>query len=118
CPSSRCVYRPANCLADTAAFGIRFCGRFHSSVKSEVVSCSGRTSARIGQGETSMASHLDWFKALTKQHCAAVMIGTAIAALGFPAGAVAAPVTQCTALDICYCVNSDFRDAITENVAR
>ena len=64
-----------------------------------------------------MASHVDWFKTLAKARATAT-IGTAIAALGFPAGAVAAPVTQCTALDICYCVNSDFRDAITENVAR
>jgi hypothetical protein len=27
-------------------------------------------------------------------------------------------VTACTALDICYCVSSDFRDAIDANVAR
>jgi hypothetical protein len=30
----------------------------------------------------------------------------------------AAQITQCTALDICYCVNTDYRDAISENVAR
>jgi hypothetical protein len=27
-------------------------------------------------------------------------------------------VTACTALDICYCVNTDYRDVITANVAR
>src|ERR1700759_695365 len=26
--------------------------------------------------------------------------------------------TACTKLDICYCVNSDYRDAISDNVAR
>jgi hypothetical protein len=64
-----------------------------------------------------MASRLDWFKTLAKGRAAA-MLGVTIGALGFPAGATAAPLTQCTALDICYCINTDFRDAITENVAR
>jgi hypothetical protein len=27
-------------------------------------------------------------------------------------------VTQCTAIDFCYCVNTDYRDAIAANVAR
>jgi hypothetical protein len=35
---------------------------------------------------------------------------TAVAAQGY--------VTACTTLDICYCINSDFRDAIDVNVAR
>ena len=30
----------------------------------------------------------------------------------------ASPVTACTKLDICYCVNTDYRDAISDNVAR
>lgn len=39
-------------------------------------------------------------------------------ALTLPQEGRAAQITQCTALDICYCVNTDFRDAISENVAR
>lgn len=39
-------------------------------------------------------------------------------ALTLPREGRAAQITQCTALDICYCVNTDYRDAISENVAR
>ena len=35
-----------------------------------------------------------------------------------PAGARATQITACTKLDICYCVNTDYRDAISNNVAR
>jgi hypothetical protein len=35
-----------------------------------------------------------------------------------PTGASAGQVTACTRLDICYCVNTDYRDAINDNVAR
>jgi len=41
-----------------------------------------------------------------------------ILALTPPREARAGQLTQCTALDICYCVNTDYRDAISENVAR
>jgi hypothetical protein len=43
-----------------------------------------------------------------------------LAALAFalPNAASSNTVTACTALDICYCVNSDYRDAIDANVAR
>jgi hypothetical protein len=41
-----------------------------------------------------------------------------IAALMLPAGARAGTVTVCTALDLCYCVNSDLRGPIDANVAR
>src|SRR4051812_39504377 len=41
-----------------------------------------------------------------------------VLALTLPNEGRAAQVTQCTALDICYCVNTDYRDAISENVAR
>jgi hypothetical protein len=34
------------------------------------------------------------------------------------ASSAATYATQCTALDICYCVNTDYRDAINDNVAR
>ena len=34
------------------------------------------------------------------------------------ASSAATYATQCTALDICYCVNTDYRDAINGNVAR
>src|ERR1700758_5224443 len=41
------------------------------------------------------------------------------AALALPAAGQAGDlVTICTKLDICYCVNSDYRDAISANVAR
>jgi hypothetical protein len=30
----------------------------------------------------------------------------------------ASQITACTRLDICYCVNTDYRDAISDNVAR
>lgn len=47
--------------------------------------------------------------------CAAAMLaGTMLA----PTGTRAGQITACTRLDICYCVNTDYRDAITENVAR
>jgi hypothetical protein len=39
-------------------------------------------------------------------------------ALGLAGHASATPVTACTALDICYCINTDYRDAITANIAR
>jgi hypothetical protein len=39
-------------------------------------------------------------------------------ALAIPTESSAATVTQCTALDICYCVNTDYRDAIKDNVVR
>jgi hypothetical protein len=41
-------------------------------------------------------------------------------ALFQPHSSVAAPgtVTLCTRLDFCYCVNSDYRDAIDANVLR
>jgi hypothetical protein len=39
-------------------------------------------------------------------------------ALALPGAASANSITACTALDICYCVNTDYRDAIDANVAR
>src|SRR6266567_4765618 len=39
-------------------------------------------------------------------------------ALMLPQEGRAGQVTQCTKLDICYCINTDYRDAISENVAR
>lgn len=42
----------------------------------------------------------------------------AIVAVAISAPVQAAPVTACTALDICYCINSERLDAITANVAR
>jgi hypothetical protein len=44
----------------------------------------------------------------------------AAAALSLSAGAAKAGTmaTACTRLDLCYCVNSDFRDAINDNVQR
>ena len=45
-----------------------------------------------------------------------VVIGTA--ALALPGPARAGTVTACTALDLCYCVNSDLQGAIDANVAR
>src|SRR5260370_38122567 len=40
------------------------------------------------------------------------------AALIAPDAAHAAPVTACTALNLCYCINSDNRAAIDANIAR
>jgi hypothetical protein len=63
-----------------------------------------------------MKPHRDWFRSIAKWPAAA--FGAAILAAGVPAPARAASATQCTALNICYCVNSDYAAAITENVAR
>jgi len=63
-----------------------------------------------------MKPHRDWFRSIAKWPAAT--FAAAILAAGVPALATAASVTQCTALNICYCVNSDYADAITENVAR
>ena len=42
-----------------------------------------------------------------------------LAALPFAAcDAHAGHITQCTAIDFCYCINTDYRDAIAANVAR
>ncbi|MGJ4941527.1 hypothetical protein ACQR1W_13215 [Bradyrhizobium sp. HKCCYLS1011] len=49
---------------------------------------------------------------------ALVLAGTILLLNPAPARAASSPVTLCTALDICYCVNPDYRDAITVNVAR
>ncbi len=42
----------------------------------------------------------------------------AVLTLVLPSAASASSITACTALDICYCVNADYRDAIDANVAR
>jgi hypothetical protein len=50
-----------------------------------------------------------------------IFVGTAamLAAVTLqPTGARASQITACTRLDICYCVNTDYRDAISDNVAR
>ena len=47
--------------------------------------------------------------------CATAMLAGAMLA---PTAVSAGQVTACTRLDICYCVNTDYRDAITNNVAR
>jgi hypothetical protein len=48
---------------------------------------------------------------------AAMMLALAFA-LAFSMTASASSVTACTALDICYCINTDYRDAIDANVKR
>ncbi len=48
---------------------------------------------------------------------AAAVLAAATLALT-PVELRASPVTACTKLDICYCVNTDYRDAISDNVAR
>ncbi|MGY3448258.1 hypothetical protein [Bradyrhizobium sp. USDA 4353] len=50
----------------------------------------------------------------------AAALATAVVTAGAagPARAASEPVTVCTALDICYCVHPEFKDAITANVAR
>jgi hypothetical protein len=47
-------------------------------------------------------------------------LALAVSALAFGAAgqASAMPATACTALDICYCINTDYRDAINVNIAR
>lgn len=44
------------------------------------------------------------------------LFALAAAALFAPASASAANVTECTGVGICYCINSDFKDAIAEKV--
>jgi hypothetical protein len=48
----------------------------------------------------------------------AAFLAMVVPALTVPKEGRAGQITQCTALDICYCVNTDYRDAISENVAR
>jgi hypothetical protein len=46
-----------------------------------------------------------------------VSLFVAVLAAAAPAIARAAPATECTAMNFCYCVNTDFRAAIDEKVA-
>ncbi len=46
------------------------------------------------------------------------LAAAALALLSPQVVAAGAPATACTRLDICYCVNSDYRDAINDNVKR
>src|SRR5258708_22750049 len=48
----------------------------------------------------------------------AIAVVAAALALAALASAEEAEVTKCTALDICYCVNTKYLDAITANVSR
>src|SRR5260370_40062412 len=48
----------------------------------------------------------------------AIALVAAALALAALASAEEAEVTKCTALDICYCVNTKYLDAITANVSR
>src|SRR5258708_22522050 len=48
----------------------------------------------------------------------AIAVVAAALALAASASAEEAEVTKCTALDICYCVNTKYLDAITANVSR
>nr|WP_244422915.1 hypothetical protein [Bradyrhizobium sp. ORS 278] len=49
---------------------------------------------------------------------AATLATAAVMTISAPARAASEPVTACTALDICYCVHPEFKDAIAANVAR
>src|ERR1700731_847215 len=49
---------------------------------------------------------------------AAAAVAVACLAMARPARADDAPVTKCTALDICYCVNPKYLAAIDANVTR
>ena len=44
--------------------------------------------------------------------------GGIVIALALPVSARAGTVTACTAIDLCYCVNTDVRSQIDANVAR
>jgi hypothetical protein len=46
------------------------------------------------------------------------LCGGILIALALPTGARAGTVTACTAIDLCYCVNTDIRSQIDANVAR
>src|SRR5260370_42160060 len=48
----------------------------------------------------------------------AIALVAAALALAALASAEESEVTKCTALDICYCVNTKYLDAITANVSR
>jgi hypothetical protein len=51
--------------------------------------------------------------------CGGLALGvTALTLLSPQAGRAGTLTTACTRLDICYCVNSDYRDAISDNVKR
>ena len=51
-------------------------------------------------------------------HCMLAMALAAAALVSPQAAGAAGLVTACTPLDICYCVNSDYREVIDANVAR
>jgi hypothetical protein len=56
---------------------------------------------------------------IAKIRCGILALALMAPALVLPKAAAAASyATACTALDICYCVNTDYRDAIGANVAR
>jgi hypothetical protein len=60
----------------------------------------------------------DWSRPFRVLASLAAFIG-AVLALALPAAVQAGDlVTACTRLDLCYCVNTDYRDAISANVAR
>lgn len=46
------------------------------------------------------------------------LCGGILIALALPTGARAGTVTACTAIDLCYCINTDIRSQIDANVAR
>ena len=48
----------------------------------------------------------------------ATMFAIAAGLLGGSAETRAAPVTACTALNLCYCINSDNKAAIDANIVR
>jgi hypothetical protein len=45
-------------------------------------------------------------------------LAVSVLAFGVPGRASATLVTACTTVDICYCINTDYRDAIAANIAR
>jgi len=46
------------------------------------------------------------------------VLATTVIAIAASPPAQAGNVTACTALDLCYCVNTDFSETITANVTR
>jgi hypothetical protein len=55
---------------------------------------------------------------MTRLFIAPTFVVILLALISPQAAAAASFVTACTRLDICYCVNTDYRDAIEANVAR
>ena len=89
-------------------------------IASSLASSSASSLARSMTGSRRAGAHRVPAHA-TLVYAAVTLVSTALigAALALTSTEVRAnQITACTKLDICYCINTDYRDAISDNVAR